>query len=287
MTANPPCPSPHATTQPPFRLDDLVHRWLAARSCTVAAKTLRVDRDLLRLIPSTYMSRAPQSIDAADIDDILSTMRDRNLSEPSIRRHRASLSQLFSWSVGTGVLSISPVTSTTVVAKSGPTEIRPFSGEELESAWRQWREHDDVLADVMLVLARTGVRWSEARVLTVADIEDGAITVDKAASEGGGPRRLASAQQRRVHIASRVVGIVTRLAAERERGDLLLTTSRGAQLHRSAVMRALAWPETGRGRRLHDLRHTAARLWLAEGVDPATVRSWMGHTRVADEQLAS
>lgn len=63
--------------------------------------------------------------------------------------------------------------------------------------------------------------------------------------------------------------------------DLLLTTSRGSQLHRSAVLRTLAWSATGQGRRLHDLRHTAACLWLARGVDPGTVQAWMGHKSIA------
>jgi hypothetical protein len=30
------------------------------------------------------------------------------------------------------------------------------------------------------------------------------------------------------------------------------------------------------GRRIHDLRHTAACLWLSEGVDPVTVQAWVG-----------
>ena len=63
-------------------------------------------------------------------------------------------------------------------------------------------------------------------------------------------------------------------------GDLLLTTDRGSQLHRSAVLRTLQWSTTGRGRRIHDLRHTAACLWLARGVDPGTVQAWMGHESI-------
>lgn len=35
------------------------------------------------------------------------------------------------------------------------------------------------------------------------------------------------------------------------------------------------------GRRLHDLRHTAACLWLARGVDPGTVQAWCGHESIA------
>ncbi|WP_322972667.1 tyrosine-type recombinase/integrase [Cellulomonas fengjieae] len=61
----------------------------------------------------------------------------------------------------------------------------------------------------------------------------------------------------------------------------MLTTAQGAQLHRSAVLRTLHWTTTGGGRRLHDLRHTAACLWLSRGVDPGTVQAWCGHESIA------
>ncbi len=32
---------------------------------------------------------------------------------------------------------------------------------------------------------------------------------------------------------------------------------------------------------MHDLRHTAACLWLNRGVDPGTVQAWMGHESIA------
>ena len=35
------------------------------------------------------------------------------------------------------------------------------------------------------------------------------------------------------------------------------------------------------GRRIHDLRHTAACLWLARGVDPVAVQAWLGHASIA------
>ena len=43
----------------------------------------------------------------------------------------------------------------------------------------------------------------------------------------------------------------------------------------------MRWASTGHGRRIHDLRHTAACLWLARGVDPGTVQAWMGHESIA------
>ena len=47
------------------------------------------------------------------------------------------------------------------------------------------------------------------------------------------------------------------------------------------MLRTLNWAETGKGRRIHDLRHTAACLWLARGVDAGTVQQWLGHESIA------
>ena len=35
------------------------------------------------------------------------------------------------------------------------------------------------------------------------------------------------------------------------------------------------------GRRLHDLRHTAACLWLTRGVDLSTVSAWLVHASIS------
>lgn len=38
------------------------------------------------------------------------------------------------------------------------------------------------------------------------------------------------------------------------------------------------WDATAAGRRPHDLRHTAASLWIAAGIDIKTVSAWLGHS---------
>ena len=67
--------------------------------------------------------------------------------------------------------------------------------------------------------------------------------------------------------------------------DLLLTTKSGHQLHAAAVKRSVAWSTVAPGRRIHDLRHTAACLWLARGVDPVTVKTWLGHASIATTNI--
>ena len=47
----------------------------------------------------------------------------------------------------------------------------------------------------------------------------------------------------------------------------------------------MSWSQVARGRRIHDLRHTAACLWLARGVDPVTVQAWLGHASIATTNI--
>jgi integrase len=44
----------------------------------------------------------------------------------------------------------------------------PFTEAELQAAYERWVEVDARLADILLVLGWTGLRWAEARALTVA-----------------------------------------------------------------------------------------------------------------------
>lgn len=141
--------------------------------------------------------------------------------------------------------------------------VHPFSAEELEVAWSDWSGYSPLLADVLLVLARTGLRWNEARALAVADARTEYLTVR-------------GSRTRWVPVAARIRPILERLLAGRDPEELLLTTSLGQPLDRAAVLARLHWAETGRGRRLVDLRHTAASLWLADGACPTAVREWMG-----------
>lgn len=86
-------------------------------------------------------------------------------------------------------------------------------------------------------------------------------------------------------MADRILPIVRQLAAGRPGDDRLFVTSTGHMLHASAFKRSLGWSTLAEGRRIHDLRHTAACLWLARGVDPGTVQAWMGHASIATTNI--
>lgn len=59
----------------------------------------------------------------------------------------------------------------------------------------------------------------------------------------------------------------------------------GPATARDRLQADLGWSTVAEGRRIHDLRHTAAYLWLTRGVDPGTVQAWMGHASIATTNL--
>jgi Phage integrase family len=71
----------------------------------------------------------------------------------------------------------------------------------------------------------------------------------------------------------------------RDGDELRFVTETGHRLHASAVKRTVAWSRLASGRRIHDVRHTAACLWLAHGVDPTTVQAWMGRASIATTKV--
>ena len=267
------------------RLRELLPRWLELRRTTVAVKTWQTDRELLRLVPPSLQALQVGSVSGREVARSFEALLARGLGHNSVVRYRASLSVFFAWCVREKLIATNPVTAVRVPRSSAPpTEMQPFTEDELEAAWLVWRERDPRLADVMLVLGWTGLRWAEARELRAGDfveLPSPALRVQRSAPEGVGVKATKSGQSRRVPVANRVLPIVKRFALGKGPTDLLLTTYMGAQLHRNAVVRTLDWKTTAQGRRIHDLRHTAACLWLARGVDPGTVQAWMGHESIA------
>lgn len=130
----------------------------------------------------------------------------------------------------------------------------------------------------------TGLRWSELRAIRIRDfvqVPMPLLVVQRAAPEGIEVKGTKGGRSRRVPLADRILPVVQALARDKDGEDLLFVTDSGHQLHASALKRTVSWSTISHGRRIHDLLHTAACLWLARGVDPATVQAWMGHTSIA------
>lgn len=271
------------------RVRDLVDEWLPIREHTVAPKTYRSDQDVKRLTPTNVLNLQVASVSDREIARIFERLLADDLAESSVVRYRASLSVFFAWCVREKYIVSNPVTGVMVPKQSDEREeMNPFTENELEEAYEDWRVRNPRLAEILLVLGWTGLRWGEARAMTVADfveVPTPGLRVRRSRTEGHETKSTKGRRSRRVPLANRVLPLVRHMATGKKANDLLFTTDTGATLHRGAVTRTLAWEKTGQGRRLHDLRHTAACLWLTRRVDVGTVQAWMGHESIATTNL--
>jgi integrase len=267
----------------------LLPEWLAEREHSVSRKTYVSDSSLRRLVPPALAALHIGVVTDREVTRALIALNRSGLAESSVRRFRASLSAFFVWAVRERLVASNPVTGTRVPKGRGVRAvIRPFSEDELESFHLAVSARDQRLADILLVAAWTGLRWSELREVRVRDfarLPMPVLFISRAAPEGVEAKVTKSGKDRRVPVADRILPILQAFAAGKGADELLFTTSSGHKLHASPVKRAVAWPTVAPGRRIHDLRHTAACLWLARGVDPVTVKAWLGHESIATTNI--
>jgi integrase len=144
------------------------------------------------------------------------------------------------------------------------------------------------------VLALAGLRWGELAGLQVGDlisVPGPGLRLSRAvlASEGGGALyvdTLKNHRARTVPLVAELVPIIDRWSAGKEPQAWLFAAPGGGPLRESNWKRSVGWraakvtagvPDV----RVHDLRHTAASLWLAAGADPKVVQRVLGHATAA------
>ena len=198
------------------RVRDLLDQWLETRSVTVARKTYRTDQDLLRLVPASVQALHIGAVSGREVARSFETLLRSGLSESSVVRYRASLSSFFGWCVREKLIVANPVTGVKVPRSSEErVEMQPWTEDELEFAYQRWQKEDPHLADVLLVLAWTVLRWGEALALTVDDVMQvptAGLLVRRSAPEGVGTKATKGRHSRRVPLASRVLPFISRLA---------------------------------------------------------------------------
>lgn len=266
------------------RLKQSLADWLDERDGTVAPMTYTTDKELSRILTPALMQRQVATLTPADIEKWYKHLRVKGYSDGSIKRFRSSLSTFFTWAVRDGQIASNPVSSSRLPeVVTSPTKIKPFTEAELERVVASIAERDEHLAALSLVLGWTGLRWGEAHSMRVEDLQmhpTPALRVSRSHPERADAKVTKSGKARRIPLSDVALPFVLRFAAGKRGTDLLFTGARGGQLWRQAFLRATDWPKLGKGRRIHDLRHTAACLWLARGVDLTTVQAWLGHASV-------
>jgi integrase len=148
----------------------LLPLWLDERKRSVSAETYTADAALPRLVPTALGALSINAVTDREITRALIILTKSGLAESSLRRFRNSLSSFFAWAVRERMIAANPVTPTRVPhARTPRVEMFPFSEDELERIYVRATARDQRLADLLLIDAWTGLRWSELRAMSVRD----------------------------------------------------------------------------------------------------------------------
>lgn len=144
------------------------------------------------------------------------------------------------------------------------------------------------------MLALAGLRWGELAGLQVGDrvsVPGPGLRLRRTvlASGGGGALyvdTLKNNRARTVPLVLDLLPIVDRWGAGKAPDAWLFSAPEGGPLRESNWKRSVGWSAAtsaagAPGFRVHDLRHTAASVWLAAGADPKVVQRVLGHATAA------
>jgi len=276
-------------------------RWLKAKEGTVRVRT----HDRYRQFVNTHLVPAFGTVKLTALKpDALQRLYGEKLAaglSPRTVRHlhtvfHTALEQAVRW--GHVPRNIADVVTPPVVPH---VELRPLGADEVGRLLTVAEQHDDRLRALWEVAAHTGCRQGELLALTWNDVDlDGAeIRIRrillKVKDFAGTFGETKTARSRRV--VPLTEDAIEALKAHKDRqaferkhlgedygtSNLVFCTHMGTPLNRGVVQgqfkRALDRAKLPMVTRFHDLRHTAATLMLAGGVDIPTAAAILGHSQ--------
>ncbi len=276
-----------AETTPSLR--EFAARWLEERKPHLAEKTYVSYAATLRLHILPILGPIPlDELRYADMKRLAIAKSKSGLRKDSIRTIFATLSAMLSEAVNEDIIPANPVQTRTLSRHYGgktrreEKEMVPFTLQELHHLEAVATAHFSRWALLVMVLARTGMRWGEATALRWEDIDWERRQVRVSRSRQIGTLRV---KQPKTESSTRNVDLspelVARLEEKRRKSGWIFSTRGGHLLSPPNFQRVwekmLAKAEL-RYRNLHNLRHTFASILLSMGEPILYVSRQLGHS---------
>jgi integrase len=284
------------------------HRYSLAEPGAVHRRTSKTHRGL---IMAALGDRPANEIATRDINRLLADVAKTGVSPRTVNRHRQLVCAIFSFGCleATFALPNNPALAADRRPEPERARLDFYSPEEIEALARALadgrhrdpsraavttaeaaarEEEDRQDAELVRVAAYTGLRRGELVALRWRDVdfERRKLVVRRAVSGGVETSSTKSRRAREVPLADQAAGALARLS---QRGDFtnaddyVFCNRLGRRLDGSAVRRRVERAREAAGLRplrFHDLRHTYGSLLVAGGVDLASVKAAMGHSRI-------
>lgn len=266
--------------------------WLKSRS-SVKRRTRESDEAAWRnYIRPRFGNWPVASITAAEVSSWVGSLVTKGLAPSTASRALATLRSILAFAVADARVQHN-VAASAKKPTSGQVrrEGQALTLDELRALMEACQGR---YRDVVPVLALAGLRWGELAGLQVGDrvsIPGPGLRLRRTvlASGGGGALyvdTLKSNRGRTVPLVLDLVPIVDRWSAGKAPDAWLFEAPHGGPLRESNWKRSVGWSAATataglQGFRVHDLRHTAASVWLAARADPKVVQRVLGHATAA------
>jgi integrase len=273
-------------------LRDLYPAWIESRH-TTKAKTQAADTSAYRNHIEPKFGQAPiASITVAQVSQWVGGLVAKGVANSTATRYLATLRSLLEFAVADGR-----------VTRNAAAHVKVPAGGRLrrEGQFLTLAELDALAAacrgdyaETVKVLALCGLRFGELAGLQAGDlvtVPGQGLRLSRAVLADSRTGKLyvdtlKAHRARTVPLPAEAAEIVARWARGRSTSEWVFPAPKGGPLGESNWRRAVRWSDAVRaiGRpalRPHDLRHTAASIWLAAGADPKVVQRVLGHASAA------
>jgi len=245
-------------------LAEIAERWRSSR-VDVAGGTAATHLVNLRRILPRLGDRALETIQPADVADLIAELHARGMARESIRKTKATLAMVLDF----GGLKPNPARDTSVkLPRDERAEVQPPTVSHVEAVLRLVPSGYRL---PLLVLDATGMRVGELEALTWGDVDElaGRWRVSQAVAK--------TRRARWVPVPERLFEHVVALVPREDRElDGQVFDGFGADRLRTAITRACKAAGVP-AFSPHDLRHRRATLWHLSGVPVVEAAAWLGH----------
>jgi integrase len=226
-----------------------------------------------------------RSITPETVEHFRDDLRAAGVGEQSIRKTMALMQTIMERAVRFGRIAANPVKAVRKPKAGRSKTVRPVSPEGVEAIRSNLKGAHAVYVSV---LAYAGLRPGEARALRWGDIGRRSIHVREGVNPDGSDKDTKTAKTRTVRLLAplasdlaawrRASGNPSDAALVFPRADGSAWTEDDYRNFRSRVFKPAAEDAGVDIGSPYDLRHSAASLWLHEGINPVQVAAWMGHS---------
>jgi integrase len=267
---------------------DWAETWIATKT-HLKPKTLAGYESLFnsRIVPRFGDARL-RDIRTIDIEQWISAMHDEGMSSSRIRQAHSLISSTLAAAVRSRMLPTNPAAGVSLPRKTR-NEMKYLTPEQVQ---RLVEAIPEVHRTLIYTLGYTGIREGEATALRRSRVNllHREVIISESATDVHGRKVFGETKNHQARTVALPSFLADMLATHLdglppEPDALLFTTPTGSPIDWSNFRRrvwkpALASANLDSSVRIHDLRHTAASILIAQGCHPKVVQEHLGHSSI-------